>query len=157
MSKKINVVKGDIFKLMQPGDAMVHGCNAQGVMGSGIAATVRDLYPGAYDYYRKVFQERGLKLGEIIDYFDPKDRVWILNGITQNLYGRDGSRFVSYDAVAEVFSEIARSYQHAQIKNLFLPLIGAGLGGGNWKIIQTIVEQELKDTDLNVTLVLFKP
>jgi len=35
-----------------------------------------------------------------------------------------------------------------------LPKIGAGLAGGDWDIIKTIIERELKDMD--VTIVYFK-
>ena len=35
-----------------------------------------------------------------------------------------------------------------------LPLIGAGLAGGDWNVIEKIIEKELKDMD--VTIVKFK-
>ena len=154
MPKTISTVKGDLFGYLRQGDVMVHGCNAQGVMGSGIALAVKNIYPGAYEAYRKAHETKGLKLGSIIPYYDVTDMVWVINGITQNRYGRDGSRFVSYDAVTEVFSN-TRSYieQQPGFKRLFFPLIGAGLGGGNWRIIQTIIEEVFDGSDIPLILV----
>lgn len=154
MAKTISTVKGDLFAYLKPGDAFVHGCNAQGVMGSGIAASVREIYPAAYNDYRKVFETEGLHLGEIIPHYDPQTQVWVINGITQNLYGKTGDRFVSYDAVTEVFERIRKDYQVGNIKRLFFPLIGAGLGGGNWRIIQTIIEEVFDGCDLPLILVI---
>lgn len=153
MAKTISTVRGDLFTYLKPGDAFVHGCNAQGVMGSGIAASVREIYPGAYDVYRKEFEARGLDLGDVIPFYDPQTQVWVLNGITQNLYGKTGDRFVSYDAVTEVFENILKGHKLPNIKRLFFPLIGAGLGGGNWRIIQTIIEEVFDGSDLPLILV----
>lgn len=155
MSKTISTVKGDLFTYLQPGDGMIHGCNAQGVMGSGIALAVKNTYPGAFAEYRKVEETQGLQLGSIIPYYDTTDMIWVINGITQNLYGRNGSRFVSYDAVTEVFENTRNYIERFQpgFKRLFLPLIGAGLGGGNWHIIQTIIEEVFEGSEIPLILV----
>jgi O-acetyl-ADP-ribose deacetylase (regulator of RNase III) len=158
MSKTIPTVKGDLFAYLLPGDYMIHGCNAQGVMGSGIALAVKNIYPGAFTAYRKVEETQGLSLGSIIPYFDQADQITVINGITQNLFGRNGNRFVSYDAITEVFEQ-TRSYIERNATDplkpprLFMPLIGAGLGGGNWRIIQTIVEEVFDGSLVNVILV----
>lgn len=147
MAKTISTVKGDLFAFLSPDDYMIHGCNAQGVMGSGIALAVKNNYPGAYETYRREEELNGLELGSIIPYYDRNDGITVINGITQNLYGRNGSRFVSYDAITEVF-EKTRQYIEGHVSfddfnhpRLFFPMIGAGLGGGNWNIIRTIIEE----------------
>lgn len=159
MSKTISTVKGDLFAYLRPEDYMIHGCNAQGVMGSGIALAVKNIYPGAYAAYRKVEETQGLELGSIIPYYDQTDKITVINGITQNLFGRNGNRFVSYDAITEVF-EKTRIYIEGSITfddpkppRLFMPLIGAGLGGGNWRIIQTIVEEVFDGSSVKLILV----
>lgn len=35
----------------------MRGCNAQGVMNSGVTKVIRDRYPGAFDVYRGVISE----------------------------------------------------------------------------------------------------
>ena len=51
----------------------------------------------------------------------------------------------------EVFSKIKREFTGQRIG---YPLIGAGLAGGDWKVISKIIEDELKDE--NHTLVEFE-
>lgn len=140
----MQTIKGDIFKLMQPGDAMMHGCNAQGVMGSGIAAQVRSIFPGAYDVYRKRYEQSELELGDVFPYFH-RDGSIVLNCITQEFFGGDGRRYVSYDAISKSCKQIIEGFGlllQAPPK-LYCPLIGAGLAGGDWNVIKEILRGDL--------------
>lgn len=140
---KIQYVKGDLFSTEV--GVIVHGCNAQGVMGSGVAKIIREKYTKAYDRYRKAYEMHGhLKLGDIIS-VPCDDATVIVNAITQEFYGRDGKRYVSYDAVAESMQKINRFYEVYGITSVAMPQIGAGLGGGDWSVIESIIESELKD------------
>lgn len=149
-------IKGNLFHFLKPGEAMMHGCNDQGVMGSGIALEVRNRFPGAYTTYRNKYDLHGLELGEIIPYFD-KTGVIIINAVTQNFYGKDGKRYVKYDAVAECCRLIREGFKVMlePPKTLYFPLIGAGLGGGSWPVISEIIKDEFKGmTDTELVLVL---
>lgn len=156
----MKTIKGDIFKLMQKGDAMMHGCNTHGVMGSGIAATVRTLYPEAYNAYRGVYETSGLELGQVIPVFTGDGKI-IINAMTQDFYGRDSKRYASYDAIAECCVRIVRGIDvlNEKPEYLYSPLIGAGLGGGNWNIIKEILREELanKLTETELVIVEFQP
>lgn len=147
---KIEYVKGDLFTTSIK--TIVHGCNAQGVMGSGIAKIIRDKYPKAYTRYRSVYEQHNhLKLGDIIAVpcgdrvNDPENFKVIINAITQEFYGKDGKRYVSYDAIAESMEKINQFYEVYGISEVAMPQIGAGLGGGDWKVIESIIESELKN------------
>ncbi len=146
---KIEYIQGDLFTTKI--EVIVHGCNAQGVMGSGVAKTIREKYPKAYDRYRKEHElNKGLKLGEIIAVpcgdrvNDRENYKVIINAITQDFYGRDGQRYVSYDAVADAMERINRMSDIYGITEIAMPQIGAGLGGGDWNVIESIIESELK-------------
>lgn len=134
---KIQYVKGDLF--MTDATHILHGCNAQGVMGSGIARIIRDTYPYAYKCYTERHQIQPWKLGEI-QVVQCRDRI-IINAITQQFYGKDGIRYVSYDAVANAMKNVEENLYGI---TLAMPMIGAGLGGGDWKVIEAIIESELK-------------
>jgi O-acetyl-ADP-ribose deacetylase (regulator of RNase III) len=135
---------------------IVHGCNSLGVMGSGVALAIRNMYPGAYETYRATFDDEGLEMGWAYPYCPTTDLV-IWNAITQEFCGSDGRRYVSYDAVANAFEEINEAILTSDIstipKEIHIPLIGAGLGGGNWEIIREIIEQT---TTVPVTLWMLK-
>lgn len=145
---KIDYRKGDLFSTEIT--TIVHGCNAQGVMGSGVAKIIRDKYPKAYERYRSEYElHNHLKLGDIIPVpcgnrdNDPKNFKIIVNAITQDFFGRDNQRYVSYDAVADAMNKINVMFQIYGISEIAMPQIGAGLGGGDWNVIASIIESEL--------------
>jgi O-acetyl-ADP-ribose deacetylase (regulator of RNase III) len=128
---------------------IVHGCNAQGVMGSGVALGIKNTFPEAYTDYLTQHQEHGLTLGDAyLTVISEKLFVW--NAITQNLYGQ-GPRQVSYDAIQECFAQV-NSFIVAAESNamngppaeIHIPMIGAARGGGNWEIIREIIEQTVE-------------
>lgn len=133
---------------------IVHGCNALGVMGSGVALAVKNTYPGAFESYRMQFETTGLTLGFAYPYI-VNDDLLIWNAITQYSFGV-GVRQVSYDAVETCFSQINQNL-HDRLEfdagttppEVHIPLLGAGRGGGNWEIIREIIEQTM---DFHVTL-----
>ena len=144
---KIEYRKGDLFATNVK--TIVHGCNAQGVMGSGVAKIVREQFPKAYDRYMQEARNGHLVLGNIIPVpcgdreNDPDNFKIIVNAITQEYYGRDGKRYASYDAVAESMNKINRMCEVYDIDTVAMPQIGAGLGGGDWTVIEAIIESEL--------------
>lgn len=140
---KIEYRSGDLFKTEI--HYILHGCNSKGVMGSGVAKTVRQLYPSAYDAYN-IWCSRGFKLGTSL-LVECGDKT-IINAVTQQNYGTvaiqqgpNPVRHVSYDAVAEIFSELEQIIPHEIIA---MPLIGCALGGGSWSVISAIIEAECK-------------
>lgn len=146
---EIEYREGDMFTA--PERMLLHGCNAQGVMGSGVAKAMRETYPGAYDAYVLAHRYQGLRLGEIVWYTCKADGRTIANAITQDRYGRDGSRYVDYEAVGAAIARVnyfcvlsqldLATSGGVKIDSVAMPLIGAGLGGGDWKVISRIVEQ----------------
>lgn len=121
---------------------IVHGCNAAGIMGSGVAKQVKKIYPGAYEKYLHDIRVNYFSPGDVSTYCAATDELYILSAITQKNYGRESdTRYVSYDAVDECFKTIFKfSAMHAL--TVHIPLIGAGLGGGSWKVISSIIEEQ---------------
>lgn len=130
----------------------MHGCNMQGVMGSGVAKIVKDKYPKAFEDYKN--QVGFSQLGDVI-YSNATDDLIIANALTQTGYGRNAQRYVSYHAVKKAFMNIAEFTAHSNsvIRHVHFPLIGAGLGGGDWAIISDIIRSELnKYEEIKYTL-----
>ena len=134
----------------------IHGCNARGVMGAGAALAVRERLPFAYRVYREAYLEKGLHLGQVVWAIDiqPDEQPRIIgNAITQDDYGSSLKQFVNYDAVKNAMREVDRFASHTQtgqmdvagigaITAVSMPMIGAGLGGGDWENIAAIIEEE---------------
>jgi len=137
---KIEYIKGDL--LNTDIQHIIHGCNAQGVMGSGVAKAIRAKYPTAYSDYNDAYNNKGLELGEIVFSAQNNGKI-ICNAITQKNFGRrDDTVYVSYWAIAEVFRKI----NSWNVKEIALPMIGAGLANGDWNVISAIIENTLITT-----------
>ena len=135
--------KGNLVEAAE--DAIAHGCNAQGVMRSGVAKAIRETFPLAYDAYNALHKHNnsGLSLG-VAQYVQTKNK-YIVNCITQEFYGRDGKQYVDYDAIRSCMKDMNQSFLSAQVESVALPKIGSGLGGGDWDIIAKIIEEEFVD------------
>ena len=150
---KIQTKIGNLLHVKQ--GHIVHGCNAQGVMGSGVALGVKNTWPEVYADYRERWRKTteegadgivGMEMGMAypVTVVDNKLVVW--NAITQNLYGV-GIRQVSYDAIVSCFELInsrVREYKDYFPAEVHIPKIGAARGGGNWEIIREIIEQTVE-------------
>ncbi len=126
--------RGDLLSVEQ--GIIVHGCNARGVMGSGVAKQVKETYPAAYHEYLA----SGHRLGHI-SHYKVSENLIVVNAVTQADYGRNGERYVSYDAIDECFKRIRQLQCTIGIGEIHFPLIGAGLGGGDWYIISEIIDR----------------
>ena len=134
----IEYIKGDLFKT--PIKVILHGCNAKGVMGGGVAAIVKKVYPAAFEEYFHYCDDGFADLGTNCVVQD-SGKV-IVNAITQDGYGTH-KRQVSYDAIVSVFEKLEDDLKFCDEFEgvVAMPKIGAGLGGGDWDIIATIIEK----------------
>ena len=138
---KIETARGDLLAVAT--GHIVHGCNAQGVMGGGVAKAVKEKYPIVFQEYRELYKNEQLRVGEA-DFYLVDTKLVIWNAITQEFYGRSG-RNCSYDAIQTCFAQINTAIPTFPDipQEVHIPMIGAGLGGGNWEIIKTIIEQTM--------------
>src|SRR5437763_9109582 len=126
---------------------LIHGCNAQGVMGSGVAALVKKLYPYAFEAYRKEFNDFGLVTGSVVWGRSKDSRVIVANAITQENYGRDSNKvYVSYDAVVDSMLEVAKYAKQHNVR-VILPFVGGGLANGDRKRLTAIFQAAFHDVD----------
>ena len=136
--------KGDLFQASE--NIIIHGCNAQGVMGAGIAKQLKLIYPQAYQDYRNTFNLKGLTMGSVV-WVDCGKKL-IGNAIIQTYYGRrKGVVYCSYSAIKQcvvnVNHLVSQSYWNNLLGNaVAMPKIGAGLAEGDWEIIARIIEAE---------------
>ena len=148
---RIKYETGDMFA--GPHRTIIHGCNAQGRMGSGVAKIVREQFPEAYAAYIAAYKSAGrLDLGAVI--WAESNGCLIGNAITQDHYGNDGLRYVDYEAVRDAMKVVNARFAPAGgavLTDIYdvvtdvhvaMPLIGAGLGGGHWPTIAAIIEAE---------------
>ena len=151
------VVKGDLIKLARQGefDVIVHGCNCFHTMGAGIAVQIARQYPEVA-MEDKIFSKLGdhRKLGNFtrcVVSGEGDHTFTVVNAYTQ--FGTGSGKQVEYMAIRAAFKAIAREFDHDV--RIGYPQIGAGLAGGDWKIISEIINTELNCH--NHTLVMYDP
>lgn len=126
--------KGNLLDVTE--GIIVHGCNLQGVMGAGVAKAVKAKYPACFEDYRQRLVRDLYVLGEVIIY-KVNSKLYISNALTQKHFGRD-TRQVNYAAIVRVFDDNIAIAQDVGL-SLHFPKIGAGLGGGDWDIIEQLI------------------
>jgi O-acetyl-ADP-ribose deacetylase (regulator of RNase III) len=182
-------VTGNLIKMALEGqfDVIAHGCNCHSVMGAGLAPQMAKIF-GCDQFEMELWGSTIEKLGNI-DYatfaltdvgpinlddyevhtYHPE--LTIVNAYTQYNYGKnhkDGSyRPADYEAITLCMRKINSIFKG---KHIGLPLIGAGLAGGNWdpsslsmveyenylkdpssyKFIKHIIQSELQDCDVTI-------
>lgn len=143
-------IDGDIIKLANQGlfDVIGHGCNCFCTMGAGLAKSIRLEFPEVDMVDKSTRRGDKKKLGTFthVDYGD----LIVLNLYTQYSFG-GFTPDVDYSAVRQCMAGIKKKYSG---KRIGLPMIGAGLAGGDWNRISEIIEDELGDED--VTIVRYK-
>ena len=152
----ITYVKGDATRPVGDGfKVIVHVCNNIGAWGAGfvLALSKRWVYPEeAY----KAMTHRDLGS---IDLVQVQDDIAVCNLIGQEDVARRGVVRklppVRYVAIEKGLNELAAidSYRHSTDKmSVHMPKIGSGLAGGNWKIIERIIEVTLCEAGIPVTV-----
>jgi O-acetyl-ADP-ribose deacetylase (regulator of RNase III) len=142
----IKTIVGDLLSIKE--GIIVHGCNGCGVMNSGIARQVKEQFPQVFGAYQKQYISP-YAVGSISN-VKVADAKFIVNAITQRFYGADGKRYVNYEGVAECFTKVYYLAEYIASETgrrlpICFPKIGAGLGGGNWNIISTIIDETIPD------------
>ena len=123
---------------------IAHGCNCFNTFGSGIAKEVRERLPEVYEADRKTIKGDISKLGNIT-YYD-YDKFTVLNCYIQ--YGTSCTTpQIDYEALTLCMRKINQQYPG---RSIGLPLIGCGLAGGNWFIVEKMLKEELKDMDVTI-------
>jgi len=140
----MKTIQGNIFD--GEWDGIVHCCNIYNTMGAGIAKEIKRLYPEAYKADDKTESGDTKKLGNFSHhtYFkvDQKDKT-IFNLYAQKGVGNNGNplnRNLQYDLLYDGMFKICEFVEKTQPYTLAMPMLGAGLAGGDWNIIEKILE-----------------
>lgn len=167
-----NTIKGNLVKLAQQGvfTEIGHGCNCFCVMGAGIAPQIAKAFPEAEEADNNTTRGAKEKLGSMSIGFhmlfegtERKREIAICNLYTQ--YGTGGRAIgepdIDYDALESAFTELNRLTAIAKAEGMFnngrqpeqhmgIPMIGAGLAGGDWERIEKIINRVTPNMDITL-------
>lgn len=147
----MKIVKGDLLDMFNKGqfDAIVHGCNCFNTMGAGIALQIKMRYPEAYHVDLQTESGSRKKLGTISTAKCVPGTI--INAYTQYYPGHNPLD-ENYTAIDQCMRVISNVYKGERVG---LPLIGAGLAGGDWNVIKDIIANNLEGT-VDYTIVEWK-
>jgi O-acetyl-ADP-ribose deacetylase (regulator of RNase III) len=147
----INKIVQDITKVEH--GILCQGVNCQLAMGSGVALAYKIKWPAIYSRYMDGPCGKDA-LGEAM-FIEVEDNVVVANLYTQEYYGRDGKRYASPEAIEESFRKTVAEAIKLDLP-IYLPKIGAGLGGLDWEAdVVPALNKATDDRDVTVTLCLY--
>ncbi len=138
---------GNLIEMAKNGefDVIIHGSNAQGVMGSGIAKHIKDNFPEAYAADLKTIKGDRNKIGTFSEATVNINghQLTIINAYTQYFYGVGKDHF-EYDAFPQLLKSIKERYGD---KKIGMPLIGCGLAGGDEQRILEMIKENFQSVN----------
>ena len=140
----------DIFDCKE--DIIGHQTNCKGVMGKGIAKTVKEKYPNVFDAYRDYCNtiEEPLGTVQIIE----SDDKYIANIFGQYSFSNT-SRMTDYDALGKALTDL-KEYCIENKLSVALPYkIGCVNAGGDWTIVEKLIHH-IFYTGIKIPIVLYK-
>ena len=133
-----------------PAQTLVNTVNTVGVMGKGIAAVFKQLYPEMYQRYRRLCQQGKLDVGKLYIYRTPNKIV--VNFPTKK-HWRQRSRVEYIKAGLEKF---VTRYENYGIASVSFPQLGCGHGELDWETqVQPVMERYLQSLPIPVYIHLY--
>ena len=145
----MNFIQGDITK--ETSGLIIHGVNAQGVMGSGVALAIKTKWPEIYTAYKSHKQGKAA-MGKI-QVVSISDGLYVANCWTQEFFGKDGAVYGDMESVRKILIQAFWFCEDYGIE-LKAPKIGCGLAGLSWeKQVKPVFDELLRHhPDVKVTI-----
>ena len=140
----------DISLFKSPAQTLVNTVNTAGVMGKGIAAEFKRLYPKMYKQYRKICQEGKLEIGKLFIYRTPNK---IIVNFPTKKHWKEKSRVEYLELGLRKFVDYYSDYG---ISSVSFPQLGCGHGELDWVCqVKPVIEKHLNDLPIPVYIHLY--
>lgn len=143
----IKTIIGDLFDPTHNFEVILHGCNCFHMMGAGVAKQVSIKFPEAVMMDKATSFGNKNKLGTISCLSTPRNTEgyspMIVNMYTQFEPGKN----FDIKAFEECLKIVKRIFM---TKRIGMPMVGAGIGGGDWLEIQKVINRVLVGMDITV-------
>lgn len=167
---ELKYVVGDATQPQGSGTKIIcHCCNDEGGWGSGFVVALSKRWKEPERQYRYWAQRRytnqvhgvlwsaapvrdkvPFELGQVI-FVQVEDDTWVANIIGQHQTIRTLPQPVRYAAIRAGLRTV-RTFCTNKTDSVHMPRMGAGLAGGDWSVIEKIVQEALVYKDVDVTV-----
>ena len=150
----VQIISGDLIQAFENREvqSIAHCVNCQGVMGSGIAKTIKAKYPEIFDRYKLLCDEsdRGLLLGKAQGLYRgwPSDGRKIFNLFGQYDYGLD-KRNGNYGAISIALINMRSQVQEGSSVG-FPYKMCSDRAGCDWQVILEMIEFIFNDYEVKI-------
>lgn len=142
---KIQYKIGDATEIEQKEQMIIiaHICNDIGGWGRGFVTAVSKRWKEPEKEYRKWYQtKQDFSLGEV-QFVQVEKNVVVANMVAQHkLVTRGEKKPIRYEALKKTLQKVGEKAKELEAK-IYMPKIGTGLAGGEWNIIENIIEETL--------------
>jgi len=139
---KIKYLKGDATNPQGEGNKLIaHICNNKGKWGAGFVLALSKKWSGPEFMYHNT---SNLKLGTV-RYVFVEEGIAVANMIAQHdtKPDKNGVPPIRYNALKKTLINV-NDFCKEMGFTLHMPKIGAGLAGGNWTVIEKIIEDNVQ-------------
>lgn len=126
-----------------------HVCNNLGVMGAGVAAALAREWPQILPPYEAVCARHNNPLG-MTPSFEVEPNLWVCNMIAQSGLGRSKTP-LRYGALVHCMEHVS-NLAFTRAMCIVAPMFGSGLAGGDWSVIEHLINEIWVDNDIPVTI-----
>jgi O-acetyl-ADP-ribose deacetylase (regulator of RNase III) len=147
----IEYKQGCVVKAFKTGDVSViaHVANCFNTMGSGVALAIKQAYPMAYEADCQTVKGDRTKLGGFTVGFTPQGMI--VNMYAQYNYGKDGALYLQYEALEKALQSLKFLVDCDDSgKPLGMPKIGCGTAGGDWNIVEAMINRIFEGYPVNI-------
>jgi len=147
---KIKYIKGDATCPQGSGKKIIaHVCNDRGGWGSGFVVAISKKWKDPEKNYREWYRNgTDFALGNIQISPTKQSDIFVANMIAQKGFGGVA---IQYDKLRQCLSKL-RDIAILEKASIHGPKFGSGLAGGDWSIIEKIIEEELCQKNIEVTI-----
>ena len=137
----VKMFDGNVFD--SNANIIAHQVNLHGIMGSGIAKTIKDKFPQAYSDYWNYCEQGEQKLGDMVLVKINKD-FWIANMFTQDRGFGPTERRTDYVAIETAFKRLM--YLTPDSAVVAIPYkYGCGIANGDWDTVLKVLTKVFEE------------
>lgn len=134
---------------------IVQNLNAQGAIGGGFSGAVTEKWPKVEEMYLDFIDNTNLKerLGAVIYSWVVEKEIVVASIIAQykGFKVAPNEILINYDELKKGFSDIIDIMSFIDKPyTIHMPRIGCGIAGGDWNIIEKIIEETFIKNDIDV-------
>lgn len=154
----VTYVKGDATKPQGDGPKIIaHVCNDIGGWGAGFVLALNKMSPKPQQAYRTTFKYRRtpfLPLGTMEMVNVENGKLYVANMVAQHgTVSQLNPKPISYIALEASLKQVAEWIDDWEpTATVHMPRIGCGLAGGNWDVVESIINRTLTLRDIDVTV-----